>query len=151
MPFTEACDRRLYYEEHGEGEPLLLVMGLGADSLAWALQVKAFAERYRMVMFDNRDVGRSEIVEDEYEITDMAADTIALADELGLESFHLVGLSMGGAISQELALAAPERVRSLTLCVTWGGDGRWGRERHASGPPPCRTSHTRTASTTCSS
>ena len=129
VPFTEACDHRLYYEEHGEGEPLLMVMGLGADSLAWALQVQPFAERYRTIVFDNRDVGRSEMVDGHYGIADMAADTIALADELELETFHLVGLSMGGAIAQELALAAPERVRSLTLCVTWGGDGRWGREQ----------------------
>jgi len=129
MPFTEACDKRLHYEVHGEGEPLLLVMGLGADSLAWALQIQPFAERYQAIVFDNRDVGRSEQVEDDYEISDMADDTLGLADELGLDSFHLVGLSMGGAIAQELALAAPERVRTLTLCVTWGGDGRWGREQ----------------------
>jgi pimeloyl-ACP methyl ester carboxylesterase len=59
----------------------------------------------------------------------MAADGLALADELGLDSFHLVGLSLGGAIAQEIALAAPERVRTLTLCVTYGATGSFGRQR----------------------
>jgi 3-oxoadipate enol-lactonase len=127
MPHIEANGQRLYYETHGDGEPLVCVMGLAANTLAWALQVKAFAERHKTVIFDNRDVGQSSMAEDQYEIRDMAGDTLALADVLGLDSFHLLGYSMGGAISQELALAAPERVRTLTLAVTFAGTGNWGR------------------------
>jgi pimeloyl-ACP methyl ester carboxylesterase len=124
---VEANGQTLYYEVHGEGEPLLCVMGLSANTLAWALQVQAFAERHRTVIFDNRDVGQSSKASEQYEIADMAKDTLALADELELDSFHLLGYSMGGAISQELALTAPDRVRTLTLAVTYAGTGNWGR------------------------
>ncbi len=124
MPFSEANGQRLYYEIHGEGEPLLCVMGLGADNLAWALQIPEWSAKYQTIVFDNRDVGQSSYADAPYAVTDMAADTLALADDLGFDSFHLVGYSMGGAISQELALAAPERVRTLSLCATWAGSGR---------------------------
>ena len=128
MPFAEANGQRLYYEEHGDGEPLLCVMGLSANTLAWALQVNAFAEHHRAVIFDNRDVGQSSMADGPYEIRDMAADTLALADALGLDSFHLLGYSMGGAIAQETALAAPERIRTLTLAVTFANAGAYGRK-----------------------
>ena len=128
MPHAEVNGQRLYYEIDGEGEPLLLVHGLATDRLGWMLQLPAWSEHFRTVSFDNRDVGQSSYADGPYEITDMAADALALADELELNSFHLVGVSMGGAISQEMALAAPDRVRSLTLCVTWGGSGPWGAE-----------------------
>jgi len=128
MPTTEANGQTLYYEVHGEGEPLLLVMGLAADTMAWALQVPAFSAQCKTVIFDNRDVGRSSMADGPYEITDMAADALALADVLELESFHLVGVSMGGAIAQEIALAVPERIRSLTLAVTFAAGGAWARQ-----------------------
>lgn len=119
----------LAYEVHGEGEPLICVMGITADRTMWMLNVGAFAEHHRVITFDNRDVGQSEYVTDQYEIADMARDTLALADHLGIDSFHLLGLSMGGAISQEIALMAPERLKTLTLAVTWGGGGKWWRAR----------------------
>jgi 3-oxoadipate enol-lactonase len=129
MPFADTPNGRIYYEEQGEGEPLLCVMGLSADHLAWALQVPAWSERFRTITFDNRDVGQSFQAEGAYEVRDMAADTLALADALELDSFHLLGMSLGGAVAQELALAAPERVRTLTLVVTYPGAGKWGQER----------------------
>jgi len=129
MPFTESAPTRLYYEDVGEGEPILCVMGLAADHLAWALQVPAWSKHHRMISFDNRDVGQSQYADGPYEISDMAADTVALADELELDTFHLVGVSMGGAISQELALGWPERLRTLTLCVTWAGSGAYARAK----------------------
>jgi 3-oxoadipate enol-lactonase len=129
MPFVDTPNGRMYYEVQGEGEPLLCVMGLSADHLAWALQVPAWSERFRTVIFDNRDVGQSFYADGPYEVRDMAADTLALADALELDSFHLLGMSLGGAISQEVALAAPERVRTLTLVVTFAGAGNWGVER----------------------
>ncbi|MEA2331187.1 MAG: 3-oxoadipate enol-lactonase [Thermoleophilaceae bacterium] len=128
MPATEANGRTLYYEVHGEGEPLLCVMGLAADTVAWALQVPPFSARHRTVIFDNRDVGQSALADGPYEITDMAQDALALADALELDSFHLLGVSMGGAIAQELALATPERVRTLTLAVTFPAGGAWARK-----------------------
>jgi 3-oxoadipate enol-lactonase len=129
VPIAEANGQRLYYEVHGDGEPLLCVMGLGADHTAWVLQVPEWSKSHRVVVFDNRDVGRSSYAGGPYEVSDMAADALALADRLELDRFHLVGLSLGGAISQEIALAAPERVRTLTLCVTYGGSGPWGAQR----------------------
>ena len=127
MPEVEVGGQRLYYEEHGEGEPLLCIMGLGADTLAWAMQVPVWSKSYRTIIFDNRDVGRSTRASDPYEIDDMAADVLGLADALELDSFHLLGVSMGGAIAQRIALAQPRRVRSLTLAVTFARAGAWGR------------------------
>jgi pimeloyl-ACP methyl ester carboxylesterase len=129
VPIAEANGQRLYYEVHGEGEPLLCVMGLGGDHTAWVLQVPAWSQKHRMVVYDNRDVGQSSQSDGPYEVSDLAADALALADEIGLDTFHLVGLSLGGAIAQEIALAAPERVRTLTLCVTYGGTGSFGTQR----------------------
>jgi pimeloyl-ACP methyl ester carboxylesterase len=129
MPHADANGQRLYYEVHGEGEPLLMVMGLGGDLLAWAPQIPAWSAQYRLIAVENRDVGRSSYADGPYEIADMADDTLALADELGLDSFHLLGLSMGGAIAQNVALRAPDRVRTLTLAVTWGGSGPYGAAR----------------------
>ena len=129
MPFADANGQRLFYEVHGEGDPLVLVTGLGGDHLSWGEQLEAFSARYRTVVFDNRDSGRSTECAEGYEVDDMAHDTLALADELGLDGFHLLGVSLGGAVGQEVALAAPDRVRTLTLAMTWGGDGHWGRVR----------------------
>jgi pimeloyl-ACP methyl ester carboxylesterase len=129
VPIAEANGQRLYYEEQGEGDPLLCVMGLGADHTAWVLNVPEWAKSRRVIVFDNRDVGQSSYSAEPYEVSDMAADALALADHLELESFDLVGLSLGGAIAQELALAHPDRVRTLTLCVTYPAGGAWGKQR----------------------
>ena len=129
MPFAEVNAQRLYYEVHGEGEPLLLVSGLGADHLAWTLQLPACAERFRTVVFDNRDSGQSSEAQGTYHVSHLALDALELADALELGPFHLVGGSLGGAIAQEMALSAPDRIRSLTLCMTWGGSGQWSIER----------------------
>src|SRR5215218_7427399 len=102
-------------------------MGLAADTLSWALQVPAFGARHRTVIFDNRDVGQSSLADGDYAPVDMAGDALALADSLRLERFHLLGVSMGGAIAQEIALAVPERLLTLTLAVSWAGGGQWGR------------------------
>jgi 3-oxoadipate enol-lactonase len=128
MPMFENDGRPLYYEVHGDGEPLLCVTGLSADHLAWALQVPAWSQRFKTVVFDNRDAGQSFRADGPYEVADMAQDTLALADALGLERFHLVGMSLGGTIAQEVALRAPDRVRTLTLIVTFVWAGRWGRD-----------------------
>ena len=129
VPIAEANGQRLYYEVHGEGEPLLCVMGLGTDARAWIPQIPRWSAERRLVLFDNRDSGRSSYVEEPYEIADLARDTLALADVLELESFDLVGMSMGGAVSEEVALAAPERVRTLTLIVSYAGAGAYGEAR----------------------
>ena len=129
MPFADVNAVRLYYEEQGVGEPLICIQGLATDHLAWALQVPAFAARHRTVVFDNRDVGQSSRLGTPYRVADMARDTLALADHLELEEYHLLGVSMGGAIAQHAALAAPERIKTLTLGVTWAGSGAYALEK----------------------
>jgi pimeloyl-ACP methyl ester carboxylesterase len=129
MPHLDANGQSLYYEVHGDGEPLVIVMGLSADILAWALQIPEWSKRYKVIAIENRDVGRSSYATEQYDIADMADDVLALVDHLEIDTFHLLGLSMGGAISQEVVLKAPQRVETLTLVVTWGGSGFTGRER----------------------
>jgi pimeloyl-ACP methyl ester carboxylesterase len=115
----------LYYERRGAGEPLLLVQGLGANSLHWGEPFLSALERdFDLVVFDNRGAGRSAPLGRSEDLTTagLAADALALLDGLGLDRVHVFGISMGGMIAQELALAAPERVRSLTLgCTSCGG------------------------------
>jgi 3-oxoadipate enol-lactonase len=109
----------MYYEEHGAGEPLLLIMGLAADSTAWMFQVPEFAKTYRTIVFDNRGVGRSSKPAGPYTIHEMADDAASLLDVLHVRRAHVVGVSMGGMIAQELALRHPERVHGLVLACTY--------------------------------
>jgi pimeloyl-ACP methyl ester carboxylesterase len=119
MPRVRIGRIELAYEEIGSGDPLLFVSATSADRLMWGGQVAHFMGRFRCVTFDNRDVGESTIVTEGYTPRDLAADTLGLMDALALPPAHVVGHSLGGAIAQELALAAPTRVRSLTLVDTW--------------------------------
>ena len=137
----------LCYQEMGDpdGEPLLLVMGLATQMLAWDEEFCAMlAERgFRVVRFDNRDIGRSTKIKAAglpsrldmfvgrrasapYLLRDMAADTFGLMDHLGIESAHLVGASMGGMIVQTAAIERPERVRSITSIMSTTGSRRVG-------------------------
>lgn len=129
MPHAELNGQTLHYDVYGDGEPLVCVHGLGVDRRGWALQIQPCSEQYKVVVFDNRDVGESSYAAAGYDPSDMAGDVIALADHLGLDTFHLVGISLGGMISQHVALDHPERVRTLTLAFTHGGSGRYGELR----------------------
>ena len=94
--YVEANGQRLYYEIHGAGEPLVLIQGLVADATAWAPQIPAFQKHFTVIAFDNRDVGRSSMAAGPYNIGDMAEDTVALMDALGIKQAHILGGSMGG-------------------------------------------------------
>jgi 3-oxoadipate enol-lactonase len=113
----------LYYESHGSGEPLLMIMGLGGSALGWEpALIDDLARSCRTVIFDNRGTGRSDQPDEEYSIEGMAADAAALLDAIGIERAHLFGVSMGGMIAQEFALRYPARVQTLALgCTTAGG------------------------------
>ena len=122
MPYAVTDNTRLYWTEIGSGEPLLLIMGLGATHDMWERLTPVVAPRFRTILFDNRGVGRSDIPPPPYSMETMAADAAAVLDAAGLEEAHVFGASMGGMIAQEFALRYPSRVRSLILgCTACGG------------------------------
>ena len=122
MPFAENQGTKIFYDEEGAGEPVLLIMGLGYPAVMWFRTRPFLAERYRTIAFDNRGVGRSDYPPGPYLISGMAADAGAVLDACECESAHLYGVSMGGMIAQEFALQHPGRVRSLILgCTAAGG------------------------------
>jgi 3-oxoadipate enol-lactonase len=125
MPTVTVDGAELFYETAGDGDPLLLIMGLGADSRGWGMQAPVFATSHRVIMFDNRGVGRSSVAPGPYTTKQMARDALAVLDAVEVERAHVLGVSLGGAIAQELVLAAPERVRSLALGSTWAGPSTW--------------------------
>lgn len=108
----------LHYVEAGQGEPLVLIMGFGGDHLSWGFQLPEFATKYRVLAFDNRGAGQSDSPDLPYTMAMMAGDTVGLMDALGIERAHVVGVSMGGMVAQQLALDHPARVRSLHLACT---------------------------------
>lgn len=108
------------YDRSGSGEPVLLVMGLGTPRIGWFHQFQFLSQRYDVTAFDNRGVGET-AAPSPWTMQDMAADAIAFADAFSYETFHLAGISMGGMISQEIALTHPDRLRSLTLISTSPG------------------------------
>lgn len=123
MPSTNSNGIDLYYEVHGEGEPLLLIMGLSLNSKSWFRTLPALSDHYKVIIFDNRGVGLSGKPNTPYSIELMAEDARAVLDAAGVETAHVYGISMGGMIAQRLALKYPERVRSLILgCTTSGGE-----------------------------
>ncbi|HEV3002562.1 MAG TPA: alpha/beta fold hydrolase [Solirubrobacteraceae bacterium] len=125
MPSATVDGHELHYVERGEGEPLLLIMGLSGTHLSWGDPfLDELARDFRAIAYDNRGVGRSGRVDRQFTIVELASDAAGLLDELGLESAHVMGISMGGMIAQELAIRHPERVRTLVIgCSYPGGEG----------------------------
>ena len=123
MPKININDCSIYYEIHGQGEPLVLIMGLRRNAEWWYRQLPALTQHFQLIVFDNRGAGRSDKPEMEYSIRLFADDTAELMNFLGLSRAHVLGFSMGGYIAQELALNYSEKVRSLILSSTGcGGD-----------------------------
>ena len=131
MPYVELSGRKFYFEEKGAGEPLLAISGLGATVESWLPIAPELGAQHRLIRFDNRDVGRSWQASEPYCVADMAADALELADALDIKEMHVLGHSMGSTIAQEIVLAAPQRIKTLTLMGTWTGGQRWWRARAA--------------------
>lgn len=109
----------LYCEVQGDGEPLLLVTGLGGNASFWTEQVPYFAQRFRVITYDHRGAGRSSMSRIAYSVDQMAEDALSVMDGLGIDKAHLVGHSTGGAIGQVIAIEQPHRLLSLVASSSW--------------------------------
>lgn len=131
MPFATASDgARIHYRTFGrpDGEPLLLLHGLGSDNSGWILQRRAFGDRYACIAVDNRGTGRSDKPHGAYRLEQMADDAAAVLAHAGVGPVHVMGASMGGVLSQILAVTHPELVRTLVLACTACRQQPWRRE-----------------------
>ena len=123
MPKVKVGDINIYYEIHGEGEPLVLIMGYGGNSGQWFRQIPGLTKEYRVIVFDNRGTGRSDKPDISYTMETMAGDVAGLLDAIDIPAAHVYGVSMGGMIAQHVALNYPEKVKGLVLgCTTCGGE-----------------------------
>ncbi len=120
MPHAEINGTRLYYEEWGDGPPVVLTHGLGGDSSMWVYQIPAFSQLFKVIAWDVRGHGRSEDVTTGYTLEQFTADLGGIMNLLGVHHAHLVGLSMGGLLSWNFAAENPDRVWSLTLSDSAG-------------------------------
>ena len=124
MPKVELNDIEMYYEVHGEGVPVMIINGFGGTSEGWesvSPLITDLSKRYKVIIQDNRGVGRSTISDKPVTIKLMAQDKVALLDKLGIEAAYFIGNSMGGMIAQEIALNYPERVLGIILSATSPG------------------------------
>ena len=124
MPYQAVNGIKIYYEEQGKGEPLILINGLAFPMDLWFFQIRELAKDFRVIALDNRGIGRTDQPDEAYSIAMMAADAVGLLKALGIEKAHVAGLSMGGFISQEIALSYPEVVNRLVLIATGMGGAR---------------------------
>jgi pimeloyl-ACP methyl ester carboxylesterase len=125
MPYLAVKGITLYYEIHGNGDPVLFIQGLRNPCEMWFAQLPFFTKEFKTIIFDNRGAGRSEKPDEEYSIRQMAEDSIGLLDHMAISSARVVGVSMGGLIAQEMAIEFPKRIRKLVLLSTHYGTGYW--------------------------
>jgi len=125
MPKVKVNDIQICYEVKGKGFPLVMITGLGGNLNGWDPRlVEGLSKEFELVMFDNRGAGRTDISDKEYTIKLFADDTAGLMNVLGISRAHILGLSMGGMIAQELVLNHSEKVAKLVLCSTFCGGSK---------------------------
>jgi len=127
MPYAETNGIRMYYEEQGSGDPVLMIMGITAPGAAWEAHAADWSESFRCIMADNRGVGLSDKPPGDYSSEMMADDYAGLLDALGIDQVRVVGVSMGSIIAQQLCLRHPDRVRSAVLMCPWARCDRYAR------------------------
>lgn len=125
MPTVISNGIRIYFEERGNGDPLILLMGLGTPGSRWVDHVASYEKYFRCILVDNRGAGGSDKPNGPYTTRIMADDTAGLMLALGIENARVAGISMGSAIAQELALSYPKLVRSLVLISSWSRCDRY--------------------------
>jgi 3-oxoadipate enol-lactonase len=125
MPVVTAGEIELSYERSGSGPPLLMIMGMSGTALSWGEPfLEPLRDEFETIVYDHRGVGSSSRMEEPFTIAQLAEDAVALLAALEIDSAHVLGISMGGMVAQELALSDPELVRTLTLgCTYCGGEG----------------------------
>ncbi len=122
MPQLKLANVDIHYDVYGHGEPLVLIPGFTAGAWIWFKQIAQLAKRFRVITFDPRGIGKSSFASEPLTMRLLADDTAALLHELGIEQAHILGVSFGGFVAQEFALAYPEVTRTLSLCCTsFGG------------------------------
>jgi 3-oxoadipate enol-lactonase len=119
MPSAKVRDIDIFYEIQGEGDWMVMIGGMSSDHNAWGCQVPDYAKRFRLLTFDNRGAGQSSKPAGPYTIRQLADDTAALMNELGIDKAHIVGASMGGCTAQEFGINYPEKTRSLSMYCSW--------------------------------
>lgn len=118
MGMTQANGADLYYEIYGEGEPLVLIQGCGGDVTFWEPQIELLSQYFRLILFDNRGMGRSEVTPGDYTTQLLANDAASLLDQLGIKNANVLGWSMGGMIAQELAINRSDLVKKLVIAAS---------------------------------
>jgi 3-oxoadipate enol-lactonase len=123
LAYVQSGAVRIAFEEHGNGTPLLLIHGLGYGRWGWGPALPLLAGRHRVLAFDNRGIGASEVPPGPYSARAMAEDAVAVLDGARVDRARVLGTSLGGMVAQELAIGFPERVERLVLaCTTPGGE-----------------------------
>ena len=117
MPYLKTGGANIFYEQKGQGPPLLLIAGMSRDASSWQYILKELTDKFELIMFDNRGCGRSTFG-DAFSLSDIAGDALALLDHLGHNKAHVCGHSMGGMVAQEMALNHPEKIDKLILAST---------------------------------
>jgi len=118
MPKVKVNDLEMFYIESGQGEPLVLIHGLGGDHREWAMQIPVFAQKFRVIALDLRGHGETDKIGEKYSLPTFAKDVIGLLDKLEIDKAYFCGVSMGGIVTLQIALNYPERVKGLILVNT---------------------------------
>ena len=121
MPIAKVNGINIAYTEKGRGHALVLIMGLGANKESWLMNIPTLSKYYRVIAFDSRGVGATDRSGEFYTMGSMAEDTVGLLDALDIERAHIVGVSLGSMIAQEVAINFPQRVNKLILAATTPG------------------------------